>query len=111
LILSSMAFSMIFDRCDLTTIGLISSRLQGPLVKVFYSGTSLPILKYSGIWELFSESLISCMILVPSCSFWLRRLPSKQSGPRPLLKFDYLAASLMSSRLNVAVVLIISSSA
>ena len=68
-ILSSMAFSMIFDRCDLTTIGLISSRLQGPLVKVFYRGTSLPILKYSGIWELFSESLISCMILVPSCSF------------------------------------------
>jgi len=49
LIRSRIAFSMIFDRCDLTTMGLISSRLQGPFVNVFCSGTSRPILRYSGI--------------------------------------------------------------
>ncbi len=49
LIRSRIAFSMIFDRCDLTTMGLISSKLQGPFVNVFCSGTSRPILRYSGI--------------------------------------------------------------
>ena len=104
LIRSRMAFSMILDRCDRTTIGLISSSPQGPLVSVFCSGTNLPTRKYSGICELFSASVISCRILLLSCPFYVRRLPSKQSGPRPLLKLDYFAASPMSSRLNKPVV-------
>jgi len=88
LILSRIAFSMIFDKCDLTTIGLISSRLQGPFVRVFYSGTSRPIRKYSGILALLSESAISYMTLAPNYSFLVSMLPSKQSGPSPLLKLD-----------------------
>ena len=109
LILSSIAFSMIFDKWDLTTIGLISSRLQGPLVNVFCKGTKRPTLRYSGICALLSESVISYITFSPSGKFLVSRLPSKQSGPRPLLKLDYLVAYLMSSRLNVAVVLIDSS--
>ena len=109
LILSSIAFSMILDKCDLTTMGLISSKLQGPFVKVFCSGTSQPIRRYSGIWALLSESAISCIIFVPSYSFLVSILPSKQSGPSPLLKFDCYVASRMSSILKVAVVSIYSS--
>ena len=109
LILSRIAFSMILDKCDLTTMGLISSRLQGPFVKVFCSGTKRPIRRYSGIWALLSESAISYMTFSPSYSFFERALPSKQSGPSPLLKFDCLVASLMSSTLKVAVVSIYSS--
>ena len=37
-----IAFSIIFEMCDLTTFGLMSSSLTGPLVSVFWSGTSLP---------------------------------------------------------------------
>lgn len=44
-ILASIAFSMILDRWERTTMGLMSSKLTGPLVWVFYSGTSLPSLK------------------------------------------------------------------
>ena len=109
LILSSMAFSMILDRCYLTTMGLISSRLHGPLVNVFCKGTKRPTLRYSGICALLSESAISYITFSPSGKFLVRRLPSKQSGPSPLLKLDYLVANLMSSRLKVAVVLIDSS--
>ena len=109
LILSSMAFSIILDKWDLTTMVLISSRLQGPLESVFWRGTRRPTLRYSGIYALFSESAISDITLFPSSSFLVRRLPSKQSGPSPLLKLDCLVAYLMSSRLKVPVVLIISS--
>ena len=109
LILSSIAFSMILDKCDLTTMGLISSKLQGPLVKVFCSGTKRPTRRYSGIWALLSESAISYMTFAPSYSFFERALPSKQSGPSPLLKLDCLVASRMSSILKVAVVSIYSS--
>jgi hypothetical protein len=35
LILANMAFSMTLEMWDLTTIGLISSKLTGPLVCVF----------------------------------------------------------------------------
>ena len=105
LIFSSMAFSMIFERCDLTTMGLISSRLQGPLVNVFCRGTKRPTLRYSGIYALLSESAISYIILSSSSTFLVRRLPSKQSGPSPLLKLDYLVGNLMSSRLKIALVL------
>ena len=90
-------------------MGLISSRLQGPLVNVFCKGTKRPTLRYSGICAVFSESAISYITLSPSDTFLVRRLPSKQSGPSPLLKLDYLVAYLMSSRLKVAVVLINSS--
>jgi hypothetical protein len=90
LILSSIAFSMILDRCDLTTMGLISSKLQGPLVKVFCSGTSLPTRRYSGIYALLSESGISCITFAPSNSFFMSTVPSKQSGPSPLLMLDCL---------------------
>jgi hypothetical protein len=37
-----MAFSMIFDTCERTTMGLISSRATGPFVDVFCSGTNRP---------------------------------------------------------------------
>ena len=104
LIFSRIAFSIILDRCDRTTIGLISSSPQGPLVSVFCSGTNLPTRKYSGICELFSALVISCMTLSFSISFCVRRLPSKQSGPRPLLKLDYLVASTISFKLNKPVV-------
>ena len=104
-----MAFSMILDKWDLTTMGLISSRLQGPLVNVFCKGTKRPTLRYSGICAVLSESAISYITFSPSGTFLERRLPSKQSGPSPLLKLDYLVASLMSSILKVAVVLIDSS--
>jgi hypothetical protein len=109
LILSSIAFSMILDKWDLTTMGLISSRLHGPLVNVFCRGTKRPTLRYSGICDLLSESAISCITFSPSGTFLVRRLPSKQSGPSPLLKLDYLVANLMSSRLKIALVLIDSS--
>jgi hypothetical protein len=45
LIHSKMAFSMILEICECTTMGLISSRPQGALVNVIYNGTSLPTLK------------------------------------------------------------------
>ena len=109
LIFSRIAFSIILDKCDRTTIGLISSSPQGPLVSVFCRGTNLPTRKYSGICELFSALVISCMTLLLSSSFYVRRLPSKQSGPRPLLKLDCLVASTMSSRLNKPVMSITSS--
>jgi hypothetical protein len=88
LILSRIAFSMILDKCDLTTMGLISSKFQGPFVKVVCSGTKRPTRRYSGIWALLSESAISYMTFVPSRSFLVSTLPSKQSGPSPLLKLD-----------------------
>ena len=109
LILSSIAFSIILDRRDLTTMGLISSRLQGPLVNVFCRGTKRPTLRYSGICDLLSESGISYITFSPSGTFLIRRLPLKQSGPSPLLKLDYLFACLMSSGLKIALVLIDSS--
>ena len=86
--------------CDRTTIGLISSRLTGPLVCVFCNGTSLPILRYSGISALLSALVISNITLLLSCSLFLSALPSKQSGPSPLLKLLCLAASATSYVLN-----------
>ena len=109
LIFSRITFSMILDTWDLTTMGRISSSAHGPLVNVFCKGTSRPTLRYSGMFELLRESAISLITFSLSYSFLLRILPSKQSGPSPLLKLDYLVASLMSSRLKSAVVLIISS--
>ena len=66
LILSRIAFSMILEIWDLTTMGLISSRPQAPLVKVFYRGTSLPTLRYSGMRELLRASAISFMTFIPN---------------------------------------------
>jgi hypothetical protein len=91
-------------------MGRISSSAHGPLVNVFCKGTSRPTLRYSGMFELLRESAISLNTFSLSYSFLLRMFPSKQSGPSPLLKLDYLVASLMSSKLKSAVVLIISSS-
>jgi hypothetical protein len=49
LILSSIAFSMILDRLDLTTMGRISSSAQGPLVNFFCSGIKSP--HFQVIWN------------------------------------------------------------
>ena len=40
---------MIFEMCDRTKMGLMSSRATGPFVAVFCSGTSQPTLRYSGV--------------------------------------------------------------
>jgi hypothetical protein len=70
-------------------MGLISSSPTGPLVVVFYSGTSLPTLKYSGMVMLLRASVISAIILLLSSVFFFNTLPSKQSGPIPLLKLEH----------------------
>lgn len=100
LIFDSIAFSIIFDMWERTTIGLISSRLTGPLVYVFWSGTNLPTLKYSGITAEFRAAVISLSILSPKCSLFCMRFPSKQSGPSPLLKLLLFAASTTYSSVN-----------
>ena len=64
LIFSRMAFSMIFDTCDLTTIGLISSRPTGPFVDVFCRGTSRPTLRYSGILIELRASVMSANLII-----------------------------------------------
>jgi hypothetical protein len=57
-----MAFSIIFDTCDLTTIGLISSRITEIFVDFFCRGTSHPNLRYSGIIIVLTASVTSAMI-------------------------------------------------
>ena len=49
MIFARIAFSIIFEIWDLTTIDLISSRATGLLVVVFCNGTILPILRYTGM--------------------------------------------------------------
>jgi len=99
-IFARIAFSIILEIWDLTTIGLISSRATGPLVAVFYSGTILPMFRYSGMAPPLRASRISIAILLLRSSLVYKMLPSKQSGPSPLLKFERFIASIISGSLK-----------
>ena len=48
----------------------------------------------------FSASIISREILLHSSSLSCRMFPSKQSGPNPLLKFEFFMASVISDSLK-----------
>jgi hypothetical protein len=100
LIFVRIAFSIIFEMWERTTIGLMSSNLTGPFVCVFYSGTSLPTLKYSGMIALLRASVISAITFSLNWLLFLNTFPSKQSGPKPLLKLLLFIASTTSSLVN-----------
>ena len=100
MIFARIAFSIILDIWDLTTIGLISSRATGPFVADFYRGTILPVFRYSGMSPPLRASRISIAILLLRSSLVYRTLPSKQSGPSPLLKFERFIAFIMSDSLK-----------
>ena len=100
MIFARIAFSIILDIWDLTTIGLISSRATGPFVADFYRGTILPVFRYSGMSPPLRASRISIAILLLRSSLVYRTFPSKQSGPSPLLKFERFIASIISGSLK-----------
>ena len=64
MIFARIAFSIILEIWDLTTIGLISSRATGPFVAVFYSDTILPMLRYLGMSTPLRASRISIATLL-----------------------------------------------
>lgn len=94
---------MILQMWERTTIGLMCSSATQFWPFSFEKGISLPAVRYSGTIPSFMTWAIWVTTLSKRAALYARRVPSKRSGPRALLKLQSLKTPKPHDHMNLIV--------